>query len=390
MNYTEEYRISKGWKVFMGIFCLGMLAGGAYLLTEIALGNQQSATLKIITGLVLIPLSFYFFMETLSYEVKITGNEIWVRDFGKPQSLPLNEIKGYKFYKGIAFIHPKSDKLPILKVSDKIENHGLFITWLTAHYKDIDKETAAKEEQEILHDEGLGADVAARKSLLEKTRRVVSWLNTAGLAISIWAMIYPKPYELACGCCLAIILLALIPYYRNKGLVKLIVNDKSAYPNLSTAVLLPAAVFFMRALIDYSIINFSPLWLPALALCLFFAGILISGHKEFDYRIAGGWASIIMITAVAYIFGMGICIFYNCYFDSTAPQVSHPVVISKRYSSGRHTSYYFTVKPWSAVIEQKEIEVYQSLYNRVSPGQTVNVYTRKGNLNAAWYDVSDK
>ena len=70
----------------------------------------------------------------------------------------------------------------------------------------------------------------------------------------------------------------------------------------------------------------------------------------------------------------------NGLFDTSTPIPHETSVISRRSTSGKHTTYYITIGSWHPGETTLEITVGPSLYSEVPPGSQVSVTTARGYL----------
>jgi hypothetical protein len=118
-------------------------------------------------------------------------------------------------------------------------------------------------------DARLGATPARRLETLDSLRRLAGRVSLIGVALSLWLLFYPRPYDLAAAVNVCLPLLALAAATRWPGLVALI-RDQEAEPtiNLSTFWFLPSLALMARALLDFDLIDWIPLLCAAFGLAV--------------------------------------------------------------------------------------------------------------------------
>ncbi|HXN35564.1 MAG TPA: hypothetical protein VN877_05300, partial [Opitutaceae bacterium] len=81
----------------------------------------------------------------------------------------------------------------------------------------------------------------------------------------------------------------------------------------------------------------------------------------------------------------GLVLFLNCDFDRSVPAIHRTEVVSRRISTGKHTSYYVSLGPWLGGQDEEEVSVGRSFYEAHSEGSVVLVGVRGGALSMPWY-----
>ena len=222
---------------------------------------------------------------------------------------------------------------------------------------------------------------------LQQIRKITRIINTLAWVCGLWLIFYPQPYEI--GIYVAMLFLPVVLYvvHRYKGLVKIDENPKSAYPNLATAFMIPAIVVMLRALLDYSIFQFSELWIWVVICTLVLYGITLAVTRAYTDKkqLAKSLLLLLFIGGFSY----GTLVQANCMNDQSVTQVYNTTVMGKRVSGGKRTSYYLELSPWGPQTEADEVDVPRSLYDRVEEGQLMQVYFKKGRLGVPWFFVTD-
>jgi hypothetical protein len=87
------------------------------------------------------------------------------------------------------------------------------------------------------------------------------------------------------------------------------------------------------------------------------------------------------------IYSYAAIISLNSVLDNSAPYVYKAQLIQKRVSSGRSTTYYFTLSPWALKKEESEIRVRKGVFDRHQNNEDVEVITRFGRFGIPWFFV---
>jgi hypothetical protein len=224
----------------------------------------------------------------------------------------------------------------------------------------------------------------------DKAKNLTSYLNNIGIAVSLWVMIYPHPYQVALTIALLYPLVTLYVFYRYRKTISLEDDDNKTItkqPSLITALTLPSFGLVLRAFIDYDLLVFTDSLLTwgiiVLVLTMVMVWIVsISSHKIGLFS-KDSFAVILFVLSYSY----GSFIMVNCLYDNSKADVYHTRVLYKHVSSGRHTTYYLTLDTWGQRTSPEDVSVPSSIYRATQAGETIDVYVKKGTLYSPWYFV---
>lgn len=389
-----EYRIAKGWKIFIYIFFSALILVFIWLmLLPFVPGLTDDASLKnhgIVWSLsffAIIILVLAGLWDTYISCITIDNTSIRYRGLGTNRYYLFTEIKGFRYADKYIFIEPLEAGAKKIKIHQYFERQDELKAWLEENFINLDEATIAEEEKEILQNEEFGNDASEREALLIDARRIASWLNGGAIVITLWAFIFPEPYEVVLLVCALLPFAAIFFLWKYKGLIKLNDKEKSAYPNLFTALIFPAGALVVRALIDYDIDDYSNVWkLLVITGSLFSFFIFYIVTQGTDNR-SNKAISLLLAAIVGFVYAFGAVICYNCNFDKSKPDVFETAVVRMHINSGKSTSYHLTLAPWGKHADEDDITVSKSLYNQLHEGDKVNLYLKKGSLNIPWVIV---
>jgi hypothetical protein len=97
--------------------------------------------------------------------------------------------------------------------------------------------------------------------------------------------------------------------------------------------------------------------------------------------------SAIVLLFFSFVWASGVTVFYNSYFDKSAPSVFRTRIIGKHKTSGKSTSYYLKLEPWGPRTSAEDVDVARSFYETAAVGSTVCVSLFSGALDVQWFDV---
>jgi hypothetical protein len=85
-----------------------------------------------------------------------------------------------------------------------------------------------------------------------------------------------------------------------------------------------------------------------------------------------------------YFYSYCLCITANCMLDQSAAARYEPAVISKRMTTGRHSSYHVTLEPWGEMKEPEEVRIRKTDFPLVQVGDKVTVFQKPGFMSMPW------
>jgi len=314
-----------------------------------------------------------------------------IRDIGpfKSTEILIKDVKGFKIlptqYIRTLLIVSNDLKPKKIEIGLLLDNQKDFLDWVNQNFKNLDVAKVQEEMNLILQDNQFGETEAERKSKFENARISSKILNGCGFIVAIWVMFWPSPYMYAILGAIVMPFICLIVIYYYKGLIKLNAQRGSAYFDASGAFILPSLALAMRASNDWHILNWNNFWSPfveVLLILIFLEFLLV---KDFRQNIG----TAILITIFCGVYAYGGVITLNGIFDQSTPAVFRTQIAGKRFSSGRHTTYYFKLLPWGPKNITEDVNVGRNVYNKYAVGNTVYIYLKKGRVGINWFYIKE-
>ena len=384
-----EFRISKGWRVFAYVFLL--ILGLIFIyLGIISFIEPSSTTSKIVLPIIclgVLVLLYLGFLDIHRTKITITKDRILKTGALKPKELLLVEAKGYVVENKQTVILSEHSVNNKIKISEYMERRGELDIWLEENLVNLDEKEIEAEEQQILIDEDLGVSKDERLMKLEKARKACRIVNGVATILALWTIIKPEPYDLVVSLAMLYPLAVLIVLYLFKGFIRLDEKQKTAYPNLSTALVLPALGLALRAFLDFDLLSYNAMWIPIIAVTAVLSFVFITSMKKFLQNEGSRMSKIFYIIGFMAVYSYGAVVLLNCIYDNSTTTVYTSEVLDKHTSGGKRTSYYLTLRSWGPVHENEDSDVDSQFYNVVEKGDIVSVYLNKGRLGIPWYYV---
>lgn len=388
---SQIYRVSKGWKIFFFFLTpplMALMGWGAFM----PFFEHRSHGIIFVVSCLVMCLGVFFLLAYSLIEISKARLEILpdrIRDVGvfTKRELRYDEIEGFKIlptqYTRILVFVPKSSKKKRIKVALILERQNELLKWIEEKYPNLDTLAYNKELETILHDESLGHSKEERARVLDRARKWARFLNIFSIAIGLWGIFRPQPYEVVIWILITMPLLALFFLQFFSGVLKFETNRQSAHPDISPSFWIPSVGLAIRALSDWNILLWESFWLP-------FGCLTIILHLQL-LIFASDVRKQVSIRILAFIFcclyGYGIIVTVNGLLDSSAPVVYQVQVLDKEKCEGKTTSCYLIVSPWGPRTSKNKVEVFKSVYKRTAIGETVTIYVRRGALKIPFYIV---
>ncbi|MDO4229094.1 MAG: hypothetical protein Q4C98_04705 [Capnocytophaga sp.] len=223
----------------------------------------------------------------------------------------------------------------------------------------------------------------------------LNWLEKLSIVLSLWFLLYPKPYEILLGVLLLIPVVGLLINGISKPSIATLaeVSDRSVTGyDVSDFIDFPAMVILVRVLLDYEVDNFTGLIFPSLIAFVIIIIFIFMTHKAIKKSLKNRYwiYSSIIFCILMYSFAAVYAI--NCTYDYSNPITYETDALNKRIHSGRRgrKTFYIEVSPWGHHYDKEEIRVSRKQYEQIDIGDKVNIEYKKGLLGIPWYNLYQK
>ena len=329
----------------------------------------------------------WFILSALRTSVEILPDGIRrTGAWGPPEEIPFGQIAGYRVAKnrntGTLELFTRDASRRPIGIGGALERQGELVRFLKAKFDDLDIADRKADMAAVLSDAVLGSTEGERRAALRRATVHVRILNTAVFAATFWGLGYPHPYALF------MVLLAVLPLgavalvLLSRGAATLYATRASVRANASYAFAGPCAALAFRQLRDWHILGWSGFWAPFALLGALMVGILWLGSAADPHRKAGAFLGLCLACLAQ---SYGLVLFLNCDLDRSVPAIHRTEVYSRRFSTGKHTTYYVSLGPWLGGQDYEEVAVGRSFYEAHSEGSVVLVGVRGGTLSMPWY-----
>lgn len=309
--------------------------------------------------------------------------------FGRKEML-FNEYRGYRiavyqFIRVITF-YPKEASRKPFELQINLDAQSEFIAWAQTQFDDLDAAEYDKNFQEIIADKCLGKTKSEREDLSVSATRVARMLNYFSIGLGLWGAFYPKPYTHVLILLGALPVAALVAMRFYKGIITLDEKPSQVRPSIILAYLIPPITLSLRAILDWSLLDFS--------LVLWPIGIAGAGIATVSalcvYSCEPKVSNILIVIVVSMVMAFGIVFPINGLCDTDVGTI-HTAEVLDKWDGGdvKSVTYHLKLGPWGPRKEANEVSVDQDLYNIVEKGERVNVHLFRGYLSIPWLYVTD-
>lgn len=283
----KEYKIAKGWAIFIYLFAPLLVAlFGWLLILPFQNGNYTPNTSWILIpiSIAMISLGILGVIDTYKGSFIIQDDSIKSIGVFSFRELKIDEIKGFTVNEHYIFIEPKNKDRKRIKISKYMGGYGEILLWLNQHFLDLDIQNGIAEQQEILNDETLGWTTEEREKKLIKAKQTAKLVNWAAGLTAAWTFFYPTPYQYCIGATILIPVFALIVVKFTDGLIRVDEKNGSAYPSVIYAFIFPSLALMLRALFDYDIFDYSNVWPITTIITIVFLFLLLIKQQEIAFK----------------------------------------------------------------------------------------------------------
>lgn len=383
----NEYKVTRGTRIFLFLSALLLLAFGIFLIILPFMEQREGIgtyIFLIVLGFFIILISILGFLDLLKAKLILFQDKLIIIGFKKKKEMYINDIEGYRVLEnGMIVIVPKNKDLKEIKFINIFEKKEEIAEWFDKNLQNLSLEAYQAEEKEILNNDQISLYEEERKQKLEQARKIAKWGGYAVLLLAFWAFIHPYPYKIMC------LVFALCPWIgilllqKYKGIIVLDSDRQSARPNVAIFFFVPAGVLAVRAMLDWNILTYENLWIPVIAVTIVTFTVLLNVIKEQKKK----WGVVIILFLFLGAYGYGVTICANGLLDTSMPEKYEAVILKKYKSSGKSKSYKFKLTPWGPCMEENTADVSSNIYSMHEVGDTVSVYLFKGALSIPWFIV---
>jgi hypothetical protein len=218
------------------------------------------------------------------------------------------------------------------------------------------------------------------------------WLEWTSILLCGWFLFYPKPYEILFTLILILPIVGLVLHGHSKpSLTSLITilkkEDGETDYDPASFIVLPALILALRMAIDYEIESYFDLLIKGLIALVIFLFVMNFFYKDLEKGNKHQFTTYFVLIGNMAIYCFAAVYGINCVYDNSKPEIYKSVVVDKSIYSGKHTSYYLLVEPWSKNSDNNKIKVNEQKFYLTKIGDTATIERRTGSLKIPWHYI---
>lgn len=252
---------------------------------------------------------------------------------------------------------------------------------MKSFFKEKNKENSSSEDRKT---------VKFSKLTLHK----LNGLEYITIGISIWFVIYPKPYLLLFTLLISIPIIGIIINGLHKpsiaSLVEITIDEKNKGLKYDVADFIDIAAWaiLIRIILDYNFENYKILVFPGIVGVFIITIILFLTHKKIEQSNRNKfwiYASVIFNISV---YSLATTYGINCVYDLSEPKIFSTKITDKSFTTRKgRKSYYIEIAPWGEHSQKEDIKVSLNEYENYNIGENIEVDLKEGLLNIPWFFV---
>ena len=383
----KEYRLAKVWRIVTYLLSPAFIALGIFVISKCeSKAPLFQNIILIISGIGIVMIFVYAILDARAARLVIGGDYIYYRSLFSFRKLRLDEIKAYSLDENYIHVLPIGDQKK-LKVSRYYGRSHEIIEWLDERFSNADDANFNNDLDEILSNDEFGNTEEAREAKFRAAKRIAKYLNGIAWVTTLWIWFYPTPYFVLLSLNILLPIVVLYFCYSFRGIFKSDDNKGSAYPSMAVAFILPGIGIALRALLDFTVLDYSRAWplIILTILALAFLYLLPTGGLKPKNR--NEYLLLVFLPILTFFYAFGTCVSINCAADKSPSTNYNVKIIEKHVSTGKHTTYNLKLAPWGDQSESKDVNVSRYDFDRVQEGDLILVKQRPGYIKLPWIEV---
>lgn len=379
--YASKNRIIF-WLVFSIILPLATLLLLYWILEPKDLNDKDAHYFLIgVIGLTFIG-PFFSFLHLRKFQISINNESIIICGLLGCKKINISEYESYEIQSSMGIISLELYKKFTRKPFKILTLEGVDEKWADEHFSKLltkHTELVIKSEiSEILKfSNGQSGDYVYKRS--EKAKTIFRRISIISSLLSVYALWKPVPYDIIL-IILLIIPIAIIPLLNKyKEYIRLSPSQKSLFADASSLVIMPGFVLLLRAFIDWRILDYQAIVMPAIIIG-FSIGFLVLWPL---FKVVGNKA-IIAALMLFMAYGVGGAVYINCAYDRSQSEIYSVKIIDFNINHGKSTSYYVVVDQFYGQ-NNKKVKISKAKYTEFNRGDYLTIYAKKGKFGIPWY-----
>lgn len=382
----KVYKTKKSAQIAMYILSpiLILFFGGVALLSPFILEDFTWTTYLIYGPISLMFASLFTvaLVDTINARIFVNDTNIRLKSVLFNRIIPVSEIEGFYITQNWIKIIPKNSLYKKIRFGTTIEND--FYDWLYSNYQNLDDREKENNKEDFVKAEFSGilndANIELTKS--KKKASVLNWIGGISFALTLFPFVLGLKYALIIGMIVpAIIFVVAI----NDKQIRILEIKNDIFPNVSFALMMPILGIALKALY-LNILDHTKIWIIIIPISFIVLIVQISLIKEIKLSKPKSYGYILGVALLNLAYSYSILVITNVYYDKSQPKAEDRVILNKRMSGSKSTSYYLTIENWEGH-KEKDVKVSKQTFKDAKVGDEVILYIKQGKFNIPWYHV---
>jgi hypothetical protein len=393
---NNVFNLGIGSKILWGFIALAGFIGPILIIVLVlAFANSATSNLGILIPILAFEvLALYFVVKIMTTVLIIEREQLVFKNLFTTQTVLFSNIGGYRAVRArsrlLIVLLPVDPSQKELKLSLFVDRQSELVTWLAAHFADANRVEFAEEENSLLQNSAYGENPQQRQGNLALSRKVALWINILGCSF-LAAMAIPwNPPTALIMAAIVFVPLSFIAVPWSKRVIYVNYKNNSPHPFIAVGITAASASLLVGAVKGPTLLEFSPIWIPAGILAFVVWCLLLVATPEFAKRTAMDIANAIAFLIVMCVYAVGTYVTTNSSLDSGPTQSYVATVIDKQISVGKNvTNYHIFIKSGSP-LGDKRLTVEKDFYDATRVNDSVYVHAKEGRWGCAWYYLDRK
>lgn len=326
--------------------------------------------------------------------VVIDGDQMTVRGVINTTVVTPDRMNGFRYLNGQCYLYLKDRKFGLQIYG--FENLPMILQWIRQRTHDVGEALLEEEDVAISEDQSLGFTKSDKEARLRSLRKTIHRANypvygAAAVGLINFLFVENDQVELvAVGILVLVPLLLDVLALSNRGHVRIDYDEGSRYPQILTGTLVAGVALAMISLLDRGTLLNGGFydWLIVLITAKGLLWVLIDLDRLRSMLKRGRLITTVSIIGMLIISGFwigGSLYQANKLLDTSEVRWHDTVIVEKKISSARTTSYTVALAPWDP--GQKDVVEYtlrRAEFEVLGEGMRVRVGVRQGAVGIPW------
>ncbi len=376
----SSHRLRPGWRYFYLACSVSLVAAAVWLV----LVDDDRGWAQIVIGSALGLVGVWLAVRQGRETIEIYSDRICVQGAWWRREVPFSKIVGYRrIHDHIDYYRLQVREEWWLDVAMTYEAVGSLEEFLVSSFVNLDDEEATRSLVEIQSNARLGNTPHERLEYVLRMKTRARVINALGIALMLWALFHPRPYEVLMWSCVLAPPLVLAIVKAAGGALKLDGREREVIPNVALAFLSPILALVFRSIGKWNLASWHQIWIPSgfVALLLAAAASRVMWKEKRGVQIA--------VWFFCAVYGLGASLTVNGIAVSSPPEMLEARVLDKQLDQDKAYGCRLQLSAWGPRTEANEVELSRKKCPEIEVGDRVRVRLYQGRLGIPWFKIDN-